>query len=180
MTMKFYGNEHKALINRLEQLWTNLHDLSALAKEFGIDDIFQDNGAKVLQQLIYLNMKFLPGREGNDCISQSGTEWEMKSINLETSASGFSTNHHTNHDIIAKYRKVPWTFAIYYGITLREIYIMSPEMLEPLYQHWEEKLQTMSHLNNPKIPVKFVREKGIRVYPINENRPVDPDFINQK
>lgn len=57
---------------------------------------------------------------------------------------------------------------------------MSPEMLEPLYQHWEEKLQTMSHLNNPKIPVKFVREKGIRVYPINENSPVDPDFINQK
>lgn len=178
--MQFYDDEHKKLIKRLEQLWGNLHDLSALAKEFGIEDIFQDNGAKVLQQLIYLNMTFLPGREGNDCISQSGTEWEMKSINLETSASGFSTNHHTNHDIIAKYRKVPWTFAIYHGITLSEIYVMSPEMLEPLYQHWEEKLKTMSHLNNPKIPVKFVREKGVRVYPINEDKPVDPDSINQK
>lgn len=50
MTMKFYGNEHKALINRLEQLWTNLHGLSALAKEFGIDDIFQDAGCKMKLQ----------------------------------------------------------------------------------------------------------------------------------
>lgn len=178
--MDFYGNEHKALIRRLERIWTNLGDLSALAEEFGIGDIFQDNGAKILQQLVYLNMKSLPGREGNDCVSQSGTEWEMKSINLETSASGFSTNHHTNRDIIAKYRKVPWTFAIYHGIALKEIYVMSQEMMEPLYRHWEEKLQTMTHLNNPKIPLGFVREKGVRVYPIDADRPVDPDSINQK
>ena len=103
----------------------------------------------------------------------------MKSINLETSATGFSTNHHTNHDIIAKYRKVPWTFAIYHGILLEEIYVMTPQMLEPLYQHWEEKLRTMTHLNNPKIPVKFVRENGIKVYPIDKDRPFDPDTINQ-
>ena len=176
--MDFYSNEHRALIRRFEDLWDNLHDLSTMAKEFGIDDIFQDNGAKILQQLVYLNMEFLPGREGNDCISKSGIEWEMKSINLETSASGFSTNHHTNYDIIAKYRRVPWTFAIYYGINLSEIYLMSPEMLEPIYQHWESKLKTMSHLNNPKIPVKFVREQGIKVYPIDRNRPIDPDSIN--
>lgn len=176
--MEFYSDEHRALINHLEQLWSNLHDLALLAKSFGINDIFQDNGAKILQQLIYLNMRILPGREGNDCISQSGTEWEMKSINLETSASGFSTNHHTNYDIIAKYRKVPWSFAIYYGINLKEIYVMSPNLLEPIFQHWEEKLKKMPHLNNPKIPVKFVREKGIQVYPINKDRPVNPDLIN--
>ncbi|MBR1672165.1 MAG: hypothetical protein IJ702_04500, partial [Fretibacterium sp.] len=116
---------------------------------------------------------------GNDCVSASGTEWEMKSINLATSASGFSTNHHTNHDIIAKYRKVPWTFAIYRGITLEEIYVMTPQTLEPIYKHWEEKLETMTHLNNPKIPVKFVREKGVRVYPIDEDNPIDPDLIKR-
>ena len=97
--MKFYGEEHKAKIAQLEASWANLNDLAQLAMEFGIEDIFQDNGAKVLQQLVYLNMKLLPGREGNDCISASGTEWEMKSVNLATSASGFSTNHHTNRDI---------------------------------------------------------------------------------
>lgn len=176
--MAFYDYQHQRRIEVLEQLWENLHDLSLLAKDYGIDDIFQDNGAKVLQQLIILNMDILPGREGNDAISESGTEWEMKSINLETSATGFSTNHHTTYDIIAKYRQVPWSFAIYYGIHLSEIYVMTPDMLEPLYTHWEEKLSTMAHLNNPKIPVKFVRENGIQVYPINRRNPLDPDSIN--
>ena len=36
----------------------------------------------------------------------------------------------------------------------------------------------MTHLNNPKIPVKFVRENGLQVYPINVDNPVDPDSIN--
>ena len=176
--MKFYDDEHRARIARLESSWANLHELTELARESGINDIFQDNGAKTLQQLIYLNMKLLPGREGSDCISASGTEWEMKSINLETSASGFSTNHHTTKGIIAKYRKVSWTFAIYHGIHLDEIFVMTPVMLEPLFQHWEDKLKTMTHLNNPKIPVKFVRENGIKVYPIDEANPVDPDSVS--
>ena len=176
--MNLYDAEHKALIARLESSWANLHELAELARELGINDIFQDNGAKTLQQLIYLNMKLLPGREGNDCVSASGTEWEMKSINLDTSASGFSTNHHTTREIIAKYRKVSWTFAIYHGIHLDEIYVMTPVMLESLFQHWEHKLETMSHLNNPKIPVKFVRENGVKVYPIDEDNPIDPDSVN--
>lgn len=175
--MAFYDYNHRQRIELLEKLWESLHDLSDLAWEHGIEDIFQDNGAKVLQQLIYLNMTILPGREGNDAISASGTEWEMKSINLETSASGFSTNHHTTLDIIAKYRKVPWSFAIYHGITLTEMYVMTPAMLEPMYQHWESKLETMSHLNNPKIPVKFVRENGIQVFPIDSRNPIDPDSL---
>lgn len=175
--MAFFDYDHQDRIAELEGLWASLHDLADLAKAYGIEDIFQDNGAKVLQQLIYLNMQILPGREGNDAISESGTEWEMKSINLETSATGFSTNHHTNHDIIAKYRQVPWTFAIYHGITLSEMYVMTPAMLEPIYRHWEVQLQRASHLNNPKIPVRFVRENGIQVYPINPRHPIDPDSL---
>lgn len=175
--MSYYDKKHKEDIDKLNKIWDNLKDLAQMANEFGIKDIFQDNGAKVLQQLVYLNMKALPGRERNDAISSSGTEWEMKSINLSTSASGFSTNHHTTHAIIDKYRKVPWTFAIYRGIHLEEIYIMTPEMLEPIYQHWEEKLKTQSHLNNPKISVNFVRENGIKVYPIDQENPFDPDSI---
>ena len=97
---QFYGNEHKKIIAKLEKSWINLHDLTEFAKDFGINDIFQDNGAKILQQLVYLNMKLLPGREGNDCVSASGREWEMKSINLDTTASGFSTNHHLTKEII--------------------------------------------------------------------------------
>lgn len=175
--MAFFDHDHRNRIKELERLWASLHDLADFANAYGIGDIFQDNGAKVLQQLIYLNMQILPGREGNDAISESGMEWEMKSINLETSATGFSTNHHTNHDIIAKYRQVPWTFAIYHGITLSEMYVMTPEMLEPIYRLWEDQLQQTSHLNNPKIPVKFVREHGTQVYPINPKSPIDPDSL---
>ncbi len=175
--MPFFDNKHQDRIDELERLWESLQDLEELAHDYGIHDIFQDNGAKILQQLIYLNMEFLPGREGNDAVSESGMEWEMKSINLKTSATGFSTNHHTNHDIIAKYRLVPWTFAIYHGIELREIYVMTQEMLEPIFYRWEEQLINRSHLNNPKIPVRFVRENGIQVFPINPRRPIDPDSL---
>lgn len=171
--------EHKAEIDKLNTLWNALHDLSDMAKQYCIDDIFQDNGAKVLQQLIILNFDALSGREGNDAISSSGKEWEMKSINVSTSASGFSTNHHTTYDIIHKYRQVPWSFAIYNGIKLESIYVMTPDQLEPLFQHWEDKLNAgMAHLNNPKIPIKFVKENGLQVYPYNKDNPTDPDSIN--
>lgn len=181
--MTFYDKKHKKLIENFEKLWNSqvLYKLSNMASKYNINDIFQDNGAKVLQQLIYLNLKNLPGREGNDAISPSGTEWEMKSINLETSASGFSTNHHTNHEILEKYRKVSWAFSIYNGIKLESIYVMSAKMLEPLFEKWTNKLneEKRDSLNNPKIPLKFVKENGLKVYPINPLNPIDPDSINQ-
>jgi len=175
--MGFLDLEHQARIRRLEQHWNDLEPLRGMAKEFGIADIFQDNGAKTLQQLIYLNMKLLPGREGNDSVSENGVEWEMKSINLATRATGFSTNHHTTNQILSKFRRVPWTFAIYRGIELQEIYIMSSSMLEPQFSRWEQKLLTQTHINNPKIPVKFVKENGIKVFPINKVNPIDPSSI---
>ena len=162
--MPFQDSKHMSAMKRLSDAWNKLCDLNEMAKEYGIIDIFQDNGAKILQQLVIMNFSNLPGREGNDAIDANGVEWEMKSINIDTSASGFSTNHHTNQTIIDKYRQVPWSFAIYNDIELLEIYVLTPEQMEPMYQHWEEKLKTMSHLNNPKIPIKFVRDHGTLVY----------------
>lgn len=177
----FLSKEHKEEIAKLKSLWASLESLAEMAKEYGINDMFQDNGIKVLQQLVYLNMDLLPGREGNDSISKSGTEWEMKSAN-EALVSGFSTNHHTTHDIIAKYRKVPWTFAIYNGILLKEIYVLTPQQLEPLYKKWEKRIKSSKgkHLNNPKIPIRYVRENGVKVYPYKDNDPIDPDSIPLK
>lgn len=175
--MAFLDDNHKQRIKQINALWQNLHALEELARQYGIDDIFQDNGAKVLQQLIYLNLNIIPGREGNDAVSDNGLEWEMKSINISTSAKGFSTNHHTTLDIIKKYRQVPWSFAIYEGIVLKEIYVMPPSTLEPIYQKWEQQLRTKTHLNNPKIPVKFVKKYGIKIFPINEEYPFDPSSL---
>lgn len=173
----FYGEAHQQRIEKLERMWSELKNLSSFASQFGINDIFQDNGAKVLQQLIYLNMKAIPGREGNDAVSASGKEWEMKSINLATTASGFSTNHHTTLDILQKFRSVPWVFSIYNGIDLQSIYIMTPSQLEPIFSEWEIKLQTQSHINNPKIQVSFVKKNGTKIFPIDTQCPIDPDTI---
>lgn len=177
--MTFYDNKHKDNIKQIEDLWNGLTALSELGKSFGIPDIFQDNGAKVLQQLIYLNMTFLPGRGGNDCVSASGVEWEMKSINLETTASGFSTSHHLTQEILEKYRQVPWSFAIYNGLDLIAMYVVQSNELTEFYDKWEKQLQDRTHLNNPKIPIKFVKEHGTQVYPINPNKPIDPDSITK-
>ena len=90
--MTFGDTNHIHAIKEIEGLWDNLLSLERFAKQYGIDDFFQDNGAKVVQQLVYLNMSNIPGREGNDGRSENGMEWEMKSINLDMSANGFSTN----------------------------------------------------------------------------------------
>lgn len=132
-----------------------------------------------MQQLIYMNLRQLEGREGNDAVGENGVEWELKSINVETSASGFSTNHHVNEIIIDKYRKVPWSFAVYEGANLTEIYVVSAADMSPIYDGWEQKLREKggTPLNNPKIPLKWVREHGTLVYPIDSNNPIDPDSV---
>ena len=81
--MEYLGKAHQQLIKELEALWKGLQKLNRLGNQYGIDDIFQDNGAKVLQQLVLLNFKNLEGREGNDAIDPLGVEWEMKSANVE-------------------------------------------------------------------------------------------------
>jgi len=38
-----------------------------------------------------------------------------------------------NPHIIEKYRKVDWVFAVYDGIELVEIYLLTPEDIEPYF-----------------------------------------------
>ena len=185
--MAFYDEEHKNKIEKLEKLWAGFNDFNELAKTLGINDIFQDNNGKIVQQLIYMNFENLPGREGNDAKDENGTEWEMKSAN-ENLVIGFSTHHHLNFDILEKYKKVPWLFSIYDDITLKEIYVLTPSMLNPMFEKWKnnltgseddkeiKKIPAKKSLNNPKIPIKFVRDNGIKVYPFAD-KPVNPADI---
>ena len=155
-------------------LWRQLGTLQEIAHDFGIDNIFQDNGAEILQQLIYLNMKAVPGREGNDGVDINGCEWEMKSLDISKGNSGITTNHHLNAAIIEKYRTVPWSIAIYDGIHLKKIYIVGNEQLQPLFSKWEEALRTVASLNNPKIPLSYIEEHGILIYQEGDAYPIDP------
>ena len=88
-------------------------------------------------------------------------KYELKSVNTLLTQS-FSTHHHMNPTILKKYRQVDWVFAIYEGIELQAIYRMKPAGLEPYFTKWESKWHESGgkDINNPKIPVKFVVERG--------------------
>ena len=133
----------------LKRLFPAVEDYQELANKHGIDDIFQDNGGK---------------REGNDARDADGNEYELKSVNVLKTKS-FSTHHHLNPVIIEKYRQVDWIFAVYEGIELVEIFRLVPADLEPFYLSWETKWHsTGKDINNPKIPLSYVRTHGQLIY----------------
>ncbi|MEO8677418.1 MAG: restriction endonuclease [Vicinamibacterales bacterium] len=151
-------------LEELQALFPSIRKYQELATRHGINDIFQDNGGKLLQVLLITGLKNLKGREGNDAIDEDGNEFELKSVNLSLTAS-FSTHHHLNPVILEKYRAVEaWYFAVYLGIELQVIYRMPPNLLEPYFQKWEEKWKISGDINNPKIPVKFVVTHGTVIY----------------
>jgi hypothetical protein len=152
---------------KLRALLPCIRKLQRLASLHGIDDVFQDNGGKILQILLNTGLTILPGREGNDARDESGREYELKSVNIRLTQS-FSTHHHMNPHIIGKYRKVDWVFAVYDGIELTEIYLMTPAQIEPYFTKWAKKWvdDGDKDINNPKIPLKFVRGTGTLIYPI--------------
>lgn len=150
---------------KLEELMPALREYQKLAVEHGINDIFQDNGGKLLQVVLLLGLKVLPGREGNDAKDTDGLEYELKSVNTDLTKT-FSTHHHINPVIVAKYRKIGWIFAVYCGIELQSVYLLPPEKLEVFFTAWERKWHECGgkDINNPKIPLKYVVEQGKLLY----------------
>lgn len=160
--------QRKSDLERLNTAFQGIHEMQQLANEYGINDILQDNGGKVLQVLILLGLKISPGREGNDAIDTDGNEYELKTVNRALNKNaGITTHHHLNKDILRKYRSVKaWYIALYEGVILQEIYRLPPILLEPLFQQWEAKTESTGNaLNNPKIPMRYVKQ-GERVYPV--------------
>lgn len=158
---------------KLEGLMPAVREFQALATEHGIDDVFQDNGGKILQMLLALNLQGIPGREGNDAVDVEGREYELKSVNIHLTA-GFSTNHHINVPIIEKYRQAHWAFAIYEGIEMRRAFSVPTEKLEEHFSKWEKQWnETEKDINNPKVPLKFVIDNGECLF--DDGNPLDLD-----
>lgn len=148
----------------LSRLFPAVRQYQQLALKHKINDIFQDNGGKYLQLQIILGLTTTGKREGNDAVDINGNEYEIKTVNLDLQKQ-FSTHHHLNPVIIAKYRGVSWYFAVYRGIELQVIYLMTPDKMEPHYRKWEATLADgRKHINNPKVPLKDVMRDGQRVY----------------
>lgn len=149
----------------MDELFPYIRKYQELAQRHGIGDIFQDNGGKLLQIALTTGLKILGTREGNDAIDENGREYELKSVNILLTTS-FSTHHHMNPTIIAKYRKVDWVFAVYKSIELQRIYLLTPQQMEPYFTKWETKWHEDGgkDINNPKVPLTFVEEVGHLVY----------------
>ena len=149
----------------LDRLFPYIREYQTLASRHGIGDIFQDNGGKLLQLLLITGLTSTGGREGNDARDEQGNEYELKSVNSQLTKS-FSTHHHMNPTILAKYRQVVWFMAVYQGIELQAIYRMTPTNLEPYFSKWERKWHDSGgkDINNPKIPLKFVMQHGELFY----------------
>lgn len=161
---------------KLEALMPAVREFQKLAGEHGIDDIFQDNGGKILQMLLALNLQGIPGREGNDATDVEGREYELKSVNIWLTA-GFSTNHHINIPIIEKYRQARWVFAIYEGIEMRRAFYVPTDKLEVYFSAWEAKwAKEKKDINNPKVPLKFVCDNGECLF--DDGKPLDFDAAN--
>ena len=164
----------------LQRLFPAIRELQQLADKHGIDDIFQDNGGKILQLCLCLGIDVLPGREGNDAVdATTGGEFELKTLNFRKKG-GFTTHHHLNPTIISKYRQVSWIFAAYDGIELRAIWRLSSAQMEPWFQQWSKKWHDDGgkDINNPKIARKYVMEHGELLYsiggPLELSRPRKP------
>jgi hypothetical protein len=163
----------------LDKLFPAIRRYQALAAKHGIGDIFQDNGGKLLQTLLILNLQCMGSREGNDARDADGNEYELKTVNILLTSS-FSTHHHLNPVILDKYRAVcAWYFSIYRGIELVEIYRVEPAQLDTsFFQKWEKKWHESGErdINNPKIPVSYVRTSGKLVFEqVQMGKPVYAD-----
>lgn len=158
----------------LDRLFPQLRLLQELARKHGIPDIFQDNGGKYLQLALVTGLTLLKTREGNDAVDETGRQYEIKTLNLDRVTS-FTTHHHLNPTIVAKYRKVDWVFAVYRGIELEAVYYMPVKNLEPFFEKWITKWNaTRKDINNPKIPLSFVIQHGHKVFPADQEPDLSP------
>lgn len=148
----------------IEDLWPGVEQVQKLADQYGIKDIFQDAGGKMLQLAVACGLDLEPGRTGPDARDRIGNLYEIKTIDISGTPRGFTTNHHLTHDTIKRYRDRRWVFAFYERITLQEAYLVEAADLEPIFKGWELALKTRDHLNNPKIPFDHVRKVGTTMY----------------
>ena len=148
----------------IESIWPGVEAMQALAEQYGIKDIFQDAGGKMLQLAVATGLDLMPGRTGPDARDRMGNLYEVKTIDISGKSSGFTTNHHLTLDTITRYRSRRWVFAMYNTITLHEAYLVEGADLEPVFAKWERILLNQGHINNPKIPVEGIREIGTVMY----------------
>ncbi|MEV7672646.1 hypothetical protein [Streptomyces sp. NPDC088752] len=154
------------------------------ASERNIHNVFDDGGYKELLLLELFNLTKGRGRVGNDAKDALGREYEIKTVarlnfkGERKNSLGVTTEHTLTLENIDRYRSVHlWIVAVFDQSSPEAIYKIHPMKLEPYFSRWEAELRRQieidarrgggarPHLNNPKIPLKFVAQHGVRVWP---------------
>ena len=162
-------------------------DLQAIASERGLHNVFADNGYQELVLLTLFGLRKLR-REGNDAADAEGRQYELKTVSRISSdgirkrSLGITTEHTLTYANIERYRLAYlWIVAVFAQSTPELIYEIAPGSLEPFFHKWERQLREQdptgilerNHINNPKIPLLFIQQHGMLVWP--EERPSLPD-----
>jgi hypothetical protein len=145
----------------------------------GIHNVFDDGGYKELLMLSLFNLRKLH-REGDDAEDAEGRRYEMKTV-ARVSSSGkrktnlsITTEHTLTQTNIERYRATfLWIVAVFDQSLPEVIYEIPPVKLEPYFAAWEAKLAAQgqpvggapNHMNNPKIPLKWIQAHGVQVWP---------------
>ena len=161
--------------------------LQEAATAHEIHNVFDDGGYKELMLMTLFNLRKL-GREGDDAEDAEGRRYEIKTVARMSSAGvhktslGITTEHTLTHTNIARYRNTfLWIIAVFDQARPEAIFEVTPDRLEPYFAKWEAELNrqeelrsegsAVAHINNPKIPLRFIQEVGIQVWP-----PADVDL----
>lgn len=155
--------------------------LQGVATEHNIHNVFDDGGYKELLLLRLFNLRKLY-REGDDAEDDHGRRYEIKTVARVSSTGevkrslGVTTEHTLTQANIDRYRAVfLWIIAVFNQSEPEAIYEITPLALEPFFAIWQARLADMQavaetgsapvHINNPKIPLKYVIDHGLQVWP---------------
>lgn len=148
-----------------DELLESNNEFKRFAEDYGITNLYADNNVQQLQQALYLGLSFQPQRRANDAIDCYGNNWELKSLTISKNTRGFSTANPLTFSTIERYRKCCFGFSIYYtGTMLAEMYVASPREMKEILDILEDKIRAGHCLNNPKIPLDYVRTHALKVY----------------
>ncbi len=156
-------------------------ELQREATARNIHNVFDDGGYKELLLLRLFNLRKLL-REGDDAEDEKGRRYELKTVARINSKGvrkprlDVTTEHTLTQANVARYRAVYlWIVAIFDQSQPEAIFEITPEALEPFFTIWETKLAAMQalagpgsapvHINNPKIPIKYIAQRGARIWP---------------
>lgn len=153
----------------------HLSSLTKISKSIlkGIENFSYDVNIKTLNIIATnLNVKVVdllsspPKKRKSDFIvNEQGEPHVIRIVNIDKT-NKVDIHYRMNPTVAKLYKRDTWIIAVYNGIELLEIYKLTPKQLNPFYLKWNQKWKADGgkDINNPKIPLSFVKARGRLIY----------------